>query len=203
MRKRPEFHKEIGVQLKAWREKDKGWTMRQAAAIARQRGLRHLSRQKMLRLEGGQVKNPKAEVLRDLAKLYGREYEQLARLFIDRQFGNPTDGDKKPPSEAQQDTTSTKSVYPNGLPVRISSVGDQDDVEFSVDQARSEFSTAGIDPDTLADVNTLKELAQELAIESKRISSKSLQLANKILRRQAPNTRQAQPRRPRKHGGPR
>lgn len=85
-RSRPRFHEEIGNFLIALRD-ERGWSLRQAAAIAKQKGLNALTRQILLRLEHGQVKNPEVDVLRALATLYGVPYQDVAQRFIERIFG--------------------------------------------------------------------------------------------------------------------
>jgi transcriptional regulator with XRE-family HTH domain len=85
-RHRPVFHPEFGETLKGLRE-SKGWRQREAADIAQRKGYRRLSRQIMLRLERGQVKNPNPDVLRDVAAFYGVEYAALAAQFTALTYG--------------------------------------------------------------------------------------------------------------------
>lgn len=77
VRERPVFHPEFGGNLRELREQRK-WTQRRAAAIALQKGHAALTRQILIRLENGQVKNPEPEVLRAVAGLYNLPYEPLA-----------------------------------------------------------------------------------------------------------------------------
>jgi transcriptional regulator with XRE-family HTH domain len=85
-RERPVFHPEFGETLKGLRE-GKGWGQREAVDIAQRKGYRRLSRQIMLRLERGQVKNPNPDVLRDVAAFYGVEYATLAAQFTALTYG--------------------------------------------------------------------------------------------------------------------
>jgi transcriptional regulator with XRE-family HTH domain len=83
---RPVFHKELGQFFESLREAQ-GWNQRQAADIAKRRRIKSLSRQVLLRLEDGKTKNPEPEVLRALAELYERPYEEIAARFIAVRFG--------------------------------------------------------------------------------------------------------------------
>jgi transcriptional regulator with XRE-family HTH domain len=85
-RERPVFYAEFGGTLKTLRE-DRKWTMRQAAELARQKGVPEVTRQILFRLERGQVKNPEPEVLRGLAALYNLEYEALGAKFAALRYG--------------------------------------------------------------------------------------------------------------------
>lgn len=86
MRNRPVFHAEIGLFFQTLRE-DRGWTVRRAAEIARQKKLSPLTRQVLFRLEKGQVKNPETDVLGAIARLYGLTYSDVAGRFIKDSYG--------------------------------------------------------------------------------------------------------------------
>jgi transcriptional regulator with XRE-family HTH domain len=82
---RPVFHEQIGQFFTSLRE-EKGWTQRQAADIARRRRLR-LSKNVLWRLETGKVKNPEPDVLRAVAALYEKPYEDIAGRIIAQRYG--------------------------------------------------------------------------------------------------------------------
>jgi transcriptional regulator with XRE-family HTH domain len=86
VRKRPVFHEKLGRFLTALRE-TRGWTMRQAAELARRKGLTDLTRQVLLRIEKGQTKNPEPTTLRALAELYDQDYAALVGLYVEQQYG--------------------------------------------------------------------------------------------------------------------
>ena len=87
VRVRPAFHPELGLFFRKLRT-DRGWTMRQAATIAAKRPeQRPLTRQVLLRIEGGQIKNPEPDVLRALAGLYKVDYEALVGMFFAQRYG--------------------------------------------------------------------------------------------------------------------
>jgi transcriptional regulator with XRE-family HTH domain len=86
VRQRPVFHEAIGAWLEELRE-ERGWSLRQAAVIAANRKLKTLTRQVLFRLERGQVKNPDASVLRELAAMYERDYAELAGRFVEANYG--------------------------------------------------------------------------------------------------------------------
>jgi transcriptional regulator with XRE-family HTH domain len=84
-RVRPAFYPELG-QFFAKLRTAHGWTMRQAALIAATKGL-DVTRQVLLRLEKGQIKNPEPDTLKALAVLYGLTYEELAGRFVRQRYG--------------------------------------------------------------------------------------------------------------------
>lgn len=63
---RPVFHRELGEYFASLR---KGRKQATTAGLAERKGLTHLTRQVLLRLESGQTKFPRQEVLRELAKM--------------------------------------------------------------------------------------------------------------------------------------
>lgn len=91
VRQRPVFYKELGEFFAALRPSD--WTQSDAARYAKRRGLKALSRNVLLRLEKGQVKNPEPDVLKALATLYDMPYETLAGRFIEQRYGIRLGGD--------------------------------------------------------------------------------------------------------------
>jgi Helix-turn-helix domain len=86
VRKRPVFHQKLGQFFTALRE-TRGWTMRQAAELAKRKGLKELTRQVLLRIEKGQTKNPDPATLRALAALYDQDYATLVALYVEEQYG--------------------------------------------------------------------------------------------------------------------
>src|SRR5262245_41080874 len=86
VRKRPVFHEKLGQFFKALRE-SRGWTMRQAAELAKRKGLKELTRQVLLRIEKGQTKHPEPATLQALAGLYDQDYATLVALYIEEQYG--------------------------------------------------------------------------------------------------------------------
>ena len=85
VRQRPIYYRELGDFFAALRPTD--WTQSDAARFAKQRGLTPISRNVLLRLEKGQIKNPEPDVLKALATLYDMPYETLAGRFIEQRYG--------------------------------------------------------------------------------------------------------------------
>lgn len=83
---RPVFYPDIGRFFVELREA-RGWSQSDAVRYAHQRGLTALSRQILLRLEGGKTKHPEPDVLRALATLYEQDYRQLVSEFVARRYG--------------------------------------------------------------------------------------------------------------------
>jgi hypothetical protein len=92
--KRPVFSKELAHFFVSLRD-DKGWGQRQAADFARRRAengereLKPLTRQVMLKLEAGKTKNVEPAILRAVAALYGKTYEEIVTAYIARRFDLP------------------------------------------------------------------------------------------------------------------
>lgn len=82
----PVFHPELGKFFKDLRE-SRGWSVRGASLRADDKGLGVLNYQVLFRLEHGQIKNPRPDVVRALAQLYGLRYEDVAQRFVARRFG--------------------------------------------------------------------------------------------------------------------
>lgn len=78
---RPTFHPSLGQLFINLREAQ-SWTQSDAARFAKQRGLRALSRQVLIRLEAGKTKLPDRSVLEGLATLYSVNYESLAAEVV-------------------------------------------------------------------------------------------------------------------------
>lgn len=102
-RRRPVFLKELGGFLEQLRE-DREWTLRGAASMAARRKLTPVTYQVLFRLEKGQTKNPKPEVLKAVADLYGIPYETLVGHFSEQRYGignapllHATNSDAMPP----------------------------------------------------------------------------------------------------------
>lgn len=94
MRVRPVFHAEFGAYLKEVRESkarsEAGratWTLRGVAERAHRRGFTALSRQILFRLEQGQTRHPDAEVLLEVAELYGLAYADLVDRYLASEYG--------------------------------------------------------------------------------------------------------------------
>ena len=86
MAERPVFHPGLGEYFVRLREA-KGWGQRQAAQIAEKRKLAAINHQVLLRLEHGRVRHPDAEVLRQVAALYGESYEDVAYRWFSAEYG--------------------------------------------------------------------------------------------------------------------
>lgn len=84
-RQRPVHHEALGAYFVGLREK-RDWKQKEASELAQRRGLLALTRQVLLRLERGQVKNPEPDVLKAAAKLYGVPYDELVRKFVALRF---------------------------------------------------------------------------------------------------------------------
>jgi transcriptional regulator with XRE-family HTH domain len=80
------FHPQLGAFFTALRTA-RGWTMRQAAELAKRKGLKELTRQVLLRIEKGQTKNPEPAVLRSLAELYEQNYRSVVAMYVEEQYG--------------------------------------------------------------------------------------------------------------------
>lgn len=80
MRKRPVFLPACGRFLEELRVA-KGWSLRQAASIARRQRLDPLNYQVLFRLEKGQTKKPSAATLKALADLYEVDYQDVVDRF--------------------------------------------------------------------------------------------------------------------------
>lgn len=83
---RPVFHESLGQFFVSLRD-EKGWTQRQAGALAERRELPGLTRQVLWRLEAGKTKNPEPGVLRSIAELYEASYEDLVARWVNVRFG--------------------------------------------------------------------------------------------------------------------
>lgn len=84
MRERPTFHAEFGEYVRGLRVRLNDahpgrWTLRGAADLAHRRGLASLTRQILFRLEQGQTRHPDANVLMEVADLYGVPYDATPR----------------------------------------------------------------------------------------------------------------------------
>jgi transcriptional regulator with XRE-family HTH domain len=86
MPKRPVFHPQIGKFFAELRER-KGFTQRQAGALAERRKLPGLTRQVLWRLEAGRTKNPEPEVFRAIAELYEESYEEVIAKWVVYRYG--------------------------------------------------------------------------------------------------------------------
>jgi transcriptional regulator with XRE-family HTH domain len=107
-RQRPKFHPELGVFFQQLRE-ERGWGQRQAAAFAEKKNLPRLSRQVLIRLERGQIKNPEPETLRSLSVLYGTAYEDLLRRYVLARYGTDLGRDLIRHAEAEPSTPLTNT----------------------------------------------------------------------------------------------
>lgn len=85
----PVFHAKFGEYLKDLR-KEREWSLRQAAHIASQKKLRRVTRQVMLRLEKGQVKDPHPDTLRQIATLYRVAPDAMIDKFVAAKFRTTT-----------------------------------------------------------------------------------------------------------------
>lgn len=97
---RPVFHEELGSFFVGLSTK-RGWDQSQAAKIAARRGLSALTRQVIIRLERGKTKNPEPNVLRALAELYERPYDELVGLFVEVRFGLKVNQEKAKPDQGK------------------------------------------------------------------------------------------------------
>lgn len=84
--KRPVFLPEFGKFLVGLRELRR-WKQSHAAHVAQQRGLTALTRQVLLRLEGGMTKHPEPEVLDALSGLYDVPVEELTARYLKESLG--------------------------------------------------------------------------------------------------------------------
>jgi len=85
-RDRPVYHADLGRFATEMREA-RGWNQKMAADLAERRGLKGLSRQVLLRLERGQIKNPEPDVLRAVAELYEVPYSDVVLRLVAARFG--------------------------------------------------------------------------------------------------------------------
>lgn len=83
---RPVYLREFGRYCADLREA-KGWNQSDAARYAKQRGLKELTRNIILRIEAGKTKNPEPAVLRALADLYGRQYREMVDRLVFLRYG--------------------------------------------------------------------------------------------------------------------
>lgn len=140
---RPRFHTAIGEYLKGLREA-KQWTMRQAADIASRRaGSGALTRQVMLRMEWGQVKNPKAVVLRAYAALYGIRYEDLARRYVESNYSHVYDTHVGsdlawPPRHTEPEESLTGGIHDGGAETEVSLSTAHDELRANLSELASE-----------------------------------------------------------------
>lgn len=91
-RQRPVHNKTLGAYFVGLREQ-RGWGQKEAAELAQRRGLKALTRQVLLRLERGQIKNPEPDVLRAVGQLYGVTYQEVVHRFVSSRFGLRAEGD--------------------------------------------------------------------------------------------------------------
>jgi transcriptional regulator with XRE-family HTH domain len=90
VRRRPIRFKQLGEFLIAQRA-SRQWQQAEAAAIAKRRGLKALTRQVLLRLENGQTKSPEPEALRAVAELYTLNYDDLVHRMMVERYGISSD----------------------------------------------------------------------------------------------------------------
>lgn len=83
---RPIFLKELGDFFASLRE-GRGWTQSDAARYAKQKQLGGLSRNVILRLEAGKIKNPEPGTLRAVALLYDLSYDATVKEYTRVRFG--------------------------------------------------------------------------------------------------------------------
>lgn len=86
VRQRPIYFEELGEFFKQLRE-GRGWSQSDAARFARQKKLAGLSRNVLLRLEGGKVKSPEPDVLSAVAALYEVSYDAIVREYVRFRYG--------------------------------------------------------------------------------------------------------------------
>lgn len=92
VRERPVYFKQLGAYLTGLRTEraktDDRWRKQTyAVKVARDRGLRSLTRQVLLRMERGQVRDPEADVLRAFAGLYGLPEAEIFGQFFREKYG--------------------------------------------------------------------------------------------------------------------
>lgn len=121
---RPVFHPELGDLFRELRTQ-RGWTMRQAALLSRERGYVALTRQILFRLERGQIKNPEPEVLKALALLYEMPYEVLAGQFVARRYGLPISNTEAHTDESTTRSHKTEHAAAHGQPASLVVLQDQ------------------------------------------------------------------------------
>jgi transcriptional regulator with XRE-family HTH domain len=84
VRDRPTYYKDFAAFLVELRTARK-WRQSRAVAEAHRKGLTAITRQILIRMEKGQVKDPDVEVLRQLAVLYKQdEHAVLQRLLLEK-----------------------------------------------------------------------------------------------------------------------
>lgn len=91
-RERPVYFPRLGAYLRELRTiqgaSDARWNKQTyAEQVAKTRGLVRLTRQVLLRMEKGQVKDPDPDVLRAFADLYGIPFEAVFAHFIQEKYG--------------------------------------------------------------------------------------------------------------------
>lgn len=83
---RPVYFKELGEFFENLRL-GRGWTQSDAARYAKQKKLQGLSRNVIIRLEAGKIKNPEPDALRAIATLYEVSYESTVGEYTKVRFG--------------------------------------------------------------------------------------------------------------------
>lgn len=96
---RPVFHKELGTYFRGIRE-SRRLKLRQAAMLASERGLTHLTKNVLHNLEHGLTKDIEPDVLRDISKLYSCNYDALVERVVADRYGVPG---ATPPQQAGTD----------------------------------------------------------------------------------------------------
>lgn len=95
-RERPVFLPEFATYVEGLRKarKPKAWNQHEAAAqAARRQETAALTRQVLLRLERGQIKNPETEVLAAISKLFGVPYREIVERLVQDRFRIPMRAD--------------------------------------------------------------------------------------------------------------
>lgn len=144
------YAKELGDFFAGLREA-RGWTQSAAARAAKSAKLNVLSRNVLLRLEEGKIKNPEPDVLRALAKLYLLPYDQILGRFVRARYGSDLPWQAKElPSPSH--VTSPKEVSLEVATARtlqhVTRAYEQtvNDIQVLAERAKQQFQRIASDP---------------------------------------------------------
>jgi transcriptional regulator with XRE-family HTH domain len=85
VRDRPNYYKDLAAFLVGLRTAKK-WNQSRAVSEANRKGLTAITRQILLRMEKGQIKDPDVEVLQQLAQLYGQDERVILNSLLREKY---------------------------------------------------------------------------------------------------------------------
>jgi transcriptional regulator with XRE-family HTH domain len=109
VRDRPNYYKDLAAFLVGLRTARK-WNQSRAVKEAHRKGLTAITRQILLRMENGQVKDPDVEVLQQLARLYGQDERVILNSLLREKYRVEIDLLRQPSAVPSGETTDALHV---------------------------------------------------------------------------------------------